>query len=97
MSKNISEDIDKKIASIVRKELKNENYDDECWLKAFKKADGDEKKAIIYDINKNIDYLNNKLNETGKPVPENFEYRSDNNIHFLTVQEIIKINKGLLL
>ena len=48
-------------------------------------------------INKNIDYLNNKLNETGKPVPENFEYRSDNNIHFLTVQEIIKINKGLLL
>ena len=51
----------------------------------------------FYDINKNIDYLNNKLNETGKPVPENFEYRSDNNIHFLTVQEIIKINKGLLL
>ena len=51
----------------------------------------------FYDVNKNIDYLNNKLNETGKPVPENFEYRSDNNIHFLTVQEIIKINKGLLL
>ena len=31
----MSEDIDKKIASIVRKELKNENYDDDCWLKAF--------------------------------------------------------------
>ena len=41
----MSEDIDKKIASIVRKELKNENYDDDCWLKAFKKADGDEKKG----------------------------------------------------
>ena len=50
MSKNISEDIDKKIASIVRKELKNENYDDECWLKAFKKADGDEKKAKAFYI-----------------------------------------------
>ena len=50
MSKNISEDIDKKIASIVRKELKNENYDDECWLKAFKKADGDEQKAKAFYI-----------------------------------------------
>ena len=50
MSKNISEDIDKKIASIVRKELKNENYDDECWLKAFKKADGDDQKAKAFYI-----------------------------------------------
>ena len=50
MSQNISEDIDKKIASIVRKELKNENYDDECWLKAFKKADGDEQKAKAFYI-----------------------------------------------
>ena len=46
----MSEDIDKKIASIVRKELKNENYDDDCWLKAFKKADGDEKKARVFYI-----------------------------------------------
>ena len=51
----------------------------------------------FHDVDKNIDYLNNNLNETGKPVPKNFEYRSDNNIHFLTVQEIIKINKDLLL
>ena len=50
MSKNISEDIDKKIASIVSKELKNSNYDDECWLKAFKKADGDEQKAKAFYI-----------------------------------------------
>ena len=50
MSKNISEDIDKKIASIVRKELKSENYDDDCWLKAFKKADGDEQKAKAFYI-----------------------------------------------
>ena len=36
--------------SIVRKELKSENYDDECWLKAFKKADGDEQKAKAFYI-----------------------------------------------
>ena len=46
----MSEDIDKKIASIVRKELKNENYDDDCWLKAFKKAEGDEQKAKVFYI-----------------------------------------------
>ena len=46
----MSADIDKKIASIVRKELKNENYDDDCWLKAFKKAGGDENKAKVLYI-----------------------------------------------
>jgi len=46
----MSTDIDKKIASIVRKELKNENYDDDCWLKAFKNADGDEQKAKVFYI-----------------------------------------------
>jgi len=45
-----SEDIDKKIASIIRKELKSENYDDNCWLKAFSKADGDEQKAKVLYI-----------------------------------------------
>ena len=44
-----SEDIDKKIASIIRKELKSENYDDNCWLKAFSKADGDEQKKLWID------------------------------------------------
>ena len=42
-----------------------------------------------------IDYLKNALNEIGKPVPENFEYRSDNNEHFLSIKEIIDINKSL--
>lgn len=46
----MSADIDKKIASIVRKEIKNENYDDSCWLKAFKKAGGDENKAKVFYI-----------------------------------------------
>ena len=48
--KNTSEDAEKKIASIIRKELKNENYDDSCWLKAFSKADGDEQKAKVLYI-----------------------------------------------
>jgi len=48
--KNTSEDIDKKIASIIRKELKSENYDDSCWLKAFSKAGGDEQKAKVLYI-----------------------------------------------
>ena len=48
--KNTSEDINKKIASIIRKELKNEIYDDSCWLKAFSKADGDEQKAKVLYI-----------------------------------------------
>ena len=46
----MSENFDKKIASIVRKELKNENFDDDSWLKAFKKAEGDEQKAKVYYI-----------------------------------------------
>ena len=45
----------------------------------------------FYDIN--INYSKNKLHEVGKAVNKDFEYRSDNNTHFLTVQEIIKVNK----
>ena len=53
-------------------------------------------KPSIRFYDKDINYLQNKLNEIGKPVPKDFEYRSDNNTHFLTVQEIIKLNKDLL-
>ena len=49
----------------------------------------------FYDIN--INYSKNKLHEVGKAVNKDFEYRSDNNTHFLTVQEIIKLNKDLLI
>ena len=41
----------------------------------------------------NIKYSKNALNEEGKLVSKDFEYRSDNNNHFLSVQEIIKLNK----
>ena len=46
----------------------------------------------FYD--KSTDFSKNVLNEVCKPVPKDFEYRSDNNVHFLTVQEIIKLNNN---
>ncbi|MBQ9479256.1 MAG: UDP-N-acetylglucosamine 4,6-dehydratase (inverting) [Selenomonadaceae bacterium] len=36
----------------------------------------------------NIDYTTDALGETGKPVPDGFEYTSGNNDHFLTVEEL---------
>ena len=56
----MSENLDKKIATIVRKELKNENFDDNCWLKAFKKAQGDEQKAKVYYIDLRTNDLKNQ-------------------------------------
>ena len=47
----------------------------------------------FYDIN--ISYLKNALNEVGKLVKEDFEYRSDNNEHFLNIKEILDINESL--
>ena len=47
----------------------------------------------FYDIN--INYLKNALNEVGKSVKEDFEYRSDNNEHFLNIKEISDINESL--
>lgn len=35
-----------------------------------------------------VDFAKNRLNETGKPVPEDFEYSSEKNTHFLTVEEM---------
>ncbi len=40
-------------------------------------------KPSIRFYDEDINYSKNKLNETGKPVPKDFEYRSDNNEHFL--------------
>ena len=62
----MSTDIDKKIASIVRKELKNENYDDDSWLKAFKKAQGDEQKAKVYYIDLRTNDLKNQTEKEKK-------------------------------
>lgn len=37
------------------------------------------------------DYITNKLNETGSPVQDNFEYNSGTNPHFLTVEELRRL------
>ena len=52
-------------------------------------------KPSIKFYDKSYNYSKNVLKEVGKPVSKNFEYRSDNNNHFLTVQEIIKLDKDL--
>jgi len=51
-------------------------------------------KPSIKFYDSEINYEKNLLNESGKPVPEDFEYRSDNNDHFLDMEEIININKS---
>ncbi len=53
-------------------------------------------KPSIRFYDSNINYSKNKLNEASTPVEKDFEYRSDNNDKFLTVQEIIKLNKNLI-
>ena len=51
-------------------------------------------KPSINFFDYDIKYSKNVINETGKPVPKDFEYRSDNNTHFLNIQEIKALNKN---
>jgi UDP-N-acetylglucosamine 4,6-dehydratase len=44
-------------------------------------------------LNRANDFLLNKLGEKGQSVPEDFEYSSGTNTHFLTPNEVAKINK----
>ena len=44
---------------------------------------------------KNINYKINKIKEKGRYVPEDFEYSSDKNNHFLSIKEIILMNTKL--
>ena len=44
-----------------------------------------------FDI-KNIDYTVNAIGEKGQPVADGFDYNSGNNPHFLTVEELKKMN-----
>jgi UDP-N-acetylglucosamine 4,6-dehydratase len=41
-----------------------------------------------------IDYMVDGLGERGRTVSEEFEYRSDTNPHYLTIEEIAKLNKA---
>jgi UDP-N-acetylglucosamine 4,6-dehydratase len=43
-----------------------------------------------------VDYEENKLSEKGKFVTEQFEYHSGTNPHFLTVDELIELDKQTL-
>jgi len=52
-------------------------------------------KPSIKFYDKYIDYSKNAIGEIGKPVPKDFEYRSDNNEHFLNINEIADINESL--
>ena len=102
----MSENFDKKIASIVRKELKNENYDDDSWLKAFKKAQGDEQKAKVYYIDlRTIDLKNQaekekkaeakkKEKEKAKAEEEKQTRLIDNEIQKLIRLAIVESNKN---
>ena len=44
---------------------------------------------------RNVDYAENKLGEKGKEVSSKFEYHSGTNPHFLSVDELIELNKDL--
>ncbi len=52
-------------------------------------------KPSIRFHNVEIDYTTNGLGEMGKPVEDGFEYHSGNNAHFLTIEELKKINKDI--
>ncbi|MEP7242280.1 MAG: UDP-N-acetylglucosamine 4,6-dehydratase (inverting) [Gammaproteobacteria bacterium] len=41
-----------------------------------------------------VDFSVNRLKETGKPVDAGFEFHSGRNSHFLTVQEIVALNRS---
>lgn len=43
-------------------------------------------------FNRPSDYTTNVLGERGQPVPEGFEYNSGTNTHFLTVEELRRLN-----
>ena len=51
-------------------------------------------KPSINFFDNDIKYSKNAINETGVLVPKNFEYRSDANNNFLSVQEIKALNKN---
>lgn len=50
-------------------------------------------KPTITYWDRNVDFTLNGLGETGVPVPQNFEYRSNQNFHNLTVDEIRTYNE----
>ena len=92
-----SEDTDKKIASIIRKELKSENYDDSCWLKAFSKADGDEQKAkVLYIDLRTNDLKKQKKKEKIKEDSKTHSYMRCGRSFCVSTYKILSVPKILI-
>lgn len=51
--------------------------------------------AITF-FDKNVDYRKNRLNETGTPAADKFEYHSGTNPHFLTIEELKELDRQTL-
>ena len=92
-----SEDIDKAVASIIRKELKNEDYDDSCWLKAFTKADGDEQKAkVLYIDLRTNDLKKQKKKEKLIEDSKTHSYMRCGRSFCVSTYKILSISKALI-
>lgn len=46
-------------------------------------------------LSRTVDFVTNRLGETGAPVAQEFEYHSGTNPHYLTVEEIRELNASL--
>ncbi len=53
-------------------------------------------KPTISFSGKSDDFSVNQLQEISSPVPQGFEYNSGDNEHYLTIEEIIKVNQSVL-
>ena len=94
---DFSEDIDKVVASIIRNELKSENYDDSCWLKAFQKAEGDEKKAkVIYIDLRTADLKKEKEREKKTEDSKTHSYIQCGRSFCISTHKILSISKVLI-
>jgi UDP-N-acetylglucosamine 4,6-dehydratase len=51
-------------------------------------------KPTIEFVHQNHNFSVNKKGERGVPVPENFEYSSDKNTHWLNTQELLSMIEG---
>jgi hypothetical protein len=63
--------LEKRVAQTIKKELDKKSYEESAWLKAFKKAEGDETKARLYYVEIREDDLYEEIDETVKENIEN--------------------------
>ena len=63
--------LEKRVAQTIKKELDKKSYEESAWLKAFKKAEGDETKARLYYVEIREDDLYEEIEETVKKNIEN--------------------------